>query len=120
MLQQIVHGQNVGTPQAARNPEQVRNVNHVALQVPYDRPKSEIPLQRVVASGQLPFDERDGNRAGNIIRRIRALTQKAETQKAPVDLNDAIREVMALAESRQPARRQGAAGEGGAVAFQRR
>jgi len=42
---------------------------------------------------------RDGNRAGDIIRRIRALTQKAGTQKAPVDLNDAIREVMALAES---------------------
>jgi len=48
---------------------------------------------------------RDGNRAGDIIRRIRALTQKAGTQKAPVDLNDAIREVMALTESE--ARRHG-------------
>jgi PAS domain S-box-containing protein len=48
---------------------------------------------------------RDGNRAGDIIRRIRALTHKAGTQKAPVDLNDAIREVIALAGSE--ARRHG-------------
>jgi PAS domain S-box-containing protein len=48
---------------------------------------------------------RDANRAGDIIRRIRALTQKAGIQKVPVDLNDAIREVMVLAESE--ARRQG-------------
>src|ERR1700687_637622 len=53
MLQQIVHGQNIRTTQAARDPKQVRNVNHVALQAPHDRPESEIPLQRVVAPSQL-------------------------------------------------------------------
>src|SRR6202795_5106611 len=53
VLQEIVHGQNIRATQPARDPEQVRNVNHVALQPPHDRPESEISLQRVVAPGQL-------------------------------------------------------------------
>ena len=48
---------------------------------------------------------RDATRAGDIISRIRTLVQKAETQKAPLDINDAIREVVALAEAE--ARRHG-------------
>ncbi|HEU5195234.1 MAG TPA: ATP-binding protein [Methylomirabilota bacterium] len=41
---------------------------------------------------------RDGNRAGDIIKRIRALVQKAETAKVPLDLDDTVREVLAFAE----------------------
>ncbi|HJZ72187.1 MAG TPA: ATP-binding protein [Vicinamibacterales bacterium] len=41
---------------------------------------------------------RDATRAGEIIKRIRALVQKAEIRKARLDINDAIREVVALAE----------------------
>ena len=41
---------------------------------------------------------RDGIRASDIIKRIRALVQKAETEKARLDLNDAVREVLVLAE----------------------
>src|ERR1039458_1671230 len=52
VLQQVMHGQNIRTTKRTRNPEQVRNVNHVALQAPYDRPECEIPLQRVIAAGQ--------------------------------------------------------------------
>ncbi len=52
VLQQIVHGQNIRTTEPARNPEQVRNVNQVALQAPHDRPEVEIPFQRVIAAGQ--------------------------------------------------------------------
>ena len=48
---------------------------------------------------------RDANRASDIIKRIRALAQRAETEKVRLDANDAIREVMALAEGE--ARRHG-------------
>jgi PAS domain S-box-containing protein len=41
---------------------------------------------------------RDGSRAADIIKRIRALVQKADTEKVRLDINDAIRAVMALAE----------------------
>ena len=47
-------------------------------------------LQRII---------RDGNRAGEIIARIRALFKKTETAKVPLDLNEAIREILALARS---------------------
>jgi C4-dicarboxylate-specific signal transduction histidine kinase len=40
----------------------------------------------------------DANRASEIINRIRALVKKADTEKARLNINDAIREVMALAE----------------------
>jgi len=41
---------------------------------------------------------RDGNRAADIIKRIRTLVRKANTDKVALDINDAIREVMALAD----------------------
>jgi C4-dicarboxylate-specific signal transduction histidine kinase len=42
---------------------------------------------------------RDANRAGEIISRIRTLFKKAEPAKEPLDLNDAIREILLLAKS---------------------
>jgi len=39
---------------------------------------------------------RDGNRASEVIRRLRALTRKTDPQKAPVDINDVISDVIAL------------------------
>jgi len=38
----------------------------------------------------------DGKRAGEVIRRVRALANKTDTQKAPLDLNDVVHEVIAL------------------------
>ncbi len=40
---------------------------------------------------------RDGNRAGEIIARIRTLFKKTELAKEPLDLNETIREIMVLA-----------------------
>jgi PAS domain S-box-containing protein len=40
----------------------------------------------------------DANRAADIIKRIRTLIKKADTEKIPLNINDAIREVIALAE----------------------
>jgi len=42
---------------------------------------------------------RDGNRASDVISRIRALVRKTDTEKSPLDVNDAIQEVAALAQS---------------------
>ena len=42
---------------------------------------------------------RDGNRASEVINRLRALFGKKETTNEPVDLNDATREVLALSSS---------------------
>jgi C4-dicarboxylate-specific signal transduction histidine kinase len=42
---------------------------------------------------------RDGHRAGEVIRRIRALAQKTEPQTAWLDLNEVIHEVVALVQS---------------------
>jgi signal transduction histidine kinase len=39
---------------------------------------------------------RDGNRASEVLRRVRALSKKADTQKATLDLNDVINETTAL------------------------
>jgi PAS domain S-box-containing protein len=39
---------------------------------------------------------RDGNRAGEVITRIRALLRKTDTQKARLDINQTIREVVTL------------------------
>jgi PAS domain S-box-containing protein len=44
-------------------------------------------LQRII---------RDGNRAGEIIGRIRALFKKTESAKGPLDLNETIREIIVL------------------------
>jgi PAS domain S-box-containing protein len=39
---------------------------------------------------------KDGNRAGEVVGRIRALTKKAPPRKDPLDVNEAIREVIEL------------------------
>jgi C4-dicarboxylate-specific signal transduction histidine kinase len=39
---------------------------------------------------------KDGNRAGEVIRSIRALSNKADSQRVPLDINDVINEVIAL------------------------
>src|SRR6185436_3414259 len=39
---------------------------------------------------------RDGKRAGEIIARVRALTRRKEVPREPLDLNESIREVLAL------------------------
>jgi C4-dicarboxylate-specific signal transduction histidine kinase len=39
---------------------------------------------------------KEGNRAGEVIRRVRALASNASTQEAPLDINDVISEVIAL------------------------
>ena len=38
----------------------------------------------------------DGNRASEVIRRVRALAKKTDIEKVPLDLNDVVREVIAL------------------------
>jgi len=38
----------------------------------------------------------DGNRASEVIRRVRALANKSDIEKAPLDVNDVVREVIAL------------------------
>ncbi len=38
----------------------------------------------------------DGNRAGEVIRRVRALANKSDVEKAPLDINDVVKEVIAL------------------------
>ena len=42
---------------------------------------------------------RDGNRASDVIGRIRALVKKSGTEKASLDLNEAIQEVVGLVQS---------------------
>jgi C4-dicarboxylate-specific signal transduction histidine kinase len=39
---------------------------------------------------------KNGHRAGEVIRRVRALSKKADPQKAPLDINDVVNEVVAL------------------------
>jgi C4-dicarboxylate-specific signal transduction histidine kinase len=38
----------------------------------------------------------DGNRASEVIRRVRALANKTDPEKVPLDVNDVVREVIAL------------------------
>jgi C4-dicarboxylate-specific signal transduction histidine kinase len=38
----------------------------------------------------------DGNRASEVIRRVRALANKSDIEKVPLDVNDVVREVIAL------------------------
>jgi signal transduction histidine kinase len=42
---------------------------------------------------------RDGNRASDVIRRIRALVKKGDTEKTPLGINELIEEVVSLAHS---------------------
>jgi C4-dicarboxylate-specific signal transduction histidine kinase len=39
---------------------------------------------------------KNGHRAGEVIRRVRALSKKADPQKVPLDINDVVNEVVAL------------------------
>jgi C4-dicarboxylate-specific signal transduction histidine kinase len=39
---------------------------------------------------------RDGNRASEVIRRLRALTKKSDPQKTPLDINDVVNDVVTL------------------------
>ena len=39
---------------------------------------------------------RDGNRASEVVRRLRALTKKTDPQKTPLDINDVVHDVVAL------------------------
>jgi len=48
---------------------------------------------------------RDGGRAGQVVQRLRDLFKKAGTQKEPVDINDAIREVTILTQSELESKR---------------
>lgn len=48
------------------------------------------------ARGAVRLIINDGNRAGEIIRRVRALVNKTTDQKAPLDINQAINEVISL------------------------
>jgi PAS domain S-box-containing protein len=38
----------------------------------------------------------DGNRAGEVIRRVRALARKTDTETVPLDVNDVVRDAIAL------------------------
>jgi signal transduction histidine kinase len=42
---------------------------------------------------------RDGNRASEVIGRIRALVKKDDTEKTPLDINEAVQEVVSLTHS---------------------
>jgi PAS domain S-box-containing protein len=46
--------------------------------------------------GAVEWIVKDGNRAGEVIRRVRGLMKKANTEKAPLDVNDLVNEVAAL------------------------
>jgi|tagenome__1003787_1003787.scaffolds.fasta_scaffold20990010_14 PAS domain S-box-containing protein len=48
--------------------------------------------------GAVEWIVKDSNRAGEVIRRIRGLLKNADTQRAPLDANDLIREVATLLE----------------------
>jgi len=38
----------------------------------------------------------DGNRASEVIRRVRALAKRTDIEKVPLDVNEVVREVIAL------------------------
>ncbi len=46
--------------------------------------------------GTVEWIVKDGNRAGEVIQRVRGLLKKADAQKPPLDVNDTINEVAAL------------------------
>jgi PAS domain S-box-containing protein len=46
--------------------------------------------------GAIEWIVKDGNRAGEVIRRVRGLLKKADTQKTLLDINDIVSEVAAL------------------------
>jgi len=48
------------------------------------------------ARGAVESIIKDGNRAAEVIRHVRALTNKTDTQKTPIDINDVVNEVIVL------------------------
>jgi len=46
--------------------------------------------------GAVEWIVKDGNRAGEVIQRVRGLLKKADTQRAPLDVNEIIHEVAAF------------------------
>src|SRR5882672_595622 len=52
VVEQVMHCHHVRTRQPARNPKQMRDVHHVALQATHDGTKLETSLQRALAVGQ--------------------------------------------------------------------
>lgn len=46
--------------------------------------------------GAVEWIVKDGNRAGEVIRRVRGLLKNADTEKTPLDVNDLVNEVAAL------------------------
>jgi PAS domain S-box-containing protein len=54
------------------------------------------PPDLVAARRSVEWVINDGNRASEVIRRVRALANKTDLEKVPLDLNDVVREVIAL------------------------
>ena len=55
--------------------------------------------------GTVEWMVKDGNRASDVIRRVRALLNKADAQMAPLDVNDVIHDVVALLQRELAAQR---------------
>ena len=77
-----------GQPAARRHRHQWRGQPALARRTPPDL--AEARERHRAAS------IRDGNRASEVIRRLRALRRKTEPQMAPLDINDVINDVVAL------------------------
>jgi PAS domain S-box-containing protein len=56
------------------------------------------PANLKEARGTLQSIIKDGNRAGEVIQRVRALANKTADQKAPLDVNEVVNEVISLAQ----------------------
>ena len=54
------------------------------------------PPDLTEARGTLQAIIKDGNRAGDVIQRVRALANKSTEQKAPLDINEVVNEVVGL------------------------
>lgn len=59
-----------------------------------DRPTPDLEAAR----RSVEWIVRDGNRASEVIRRIRALTKKSHIEMLPLEVNDVVRETVALVE----------------------
>ena len=54
------------------------------------------PVDLEAARRSVEWIVEDGNRASEVIRRVRALAQKTEIERVPLDVNDVAKDVMAL------------------------
>ena len=63
------------------------------------------PADLAAARRSVEWVINDGNRATEVIRRVRALANKTELEKVPLDLNDVVREVIALVQRELISRR---------------